>query len=230
MLNILKKQPHKSGIFGIIFSNQALLTQRLISRRWLSAVVESPKSIDYLPGHYDFIQEEQISLWTDTINFFEEKYKIAKQFDQNSPMFKMNFFGTPSVVLFSHDLVRQCQEYELRGQTHRTLGPFDRLFGEFAIDMYGRTHMNWRKNATSEFKPEIVDQYTPFIQKCANDIMLSRIADITQKTGKSTYFCGLSKRFAYEIGIKFTYGPLLNPQERNDIFEVQFLIIICFAH
>ena len=221
MLNILKKQLHKSGIFGIMFkfNNQRLISK---SRRWLSAPINN-KSIDNLPGHYDLIQEEQINLFTDSINFFEEKYKIAKQFDKNSPMFKINSFGVPSVVLLSHDLVKQWQEYELRGQTQRIILPqFEKLFGKWFVDMYGRSHMNWRKNATGAFKPEIIDQYTPFIQKCANDIMLSGIADITQKTGKSTYFCRLSKRFAYEIGTKFVYGSLLNPQERNDMFEVQF--------
>ena len=225
ILNILRRHTYKSSIFRITYNNQRLLKHRLISKRWSStgAGAASLKSIDNLPGNFDFVQEEQLRLIVDPINFLEEKYKIAKAFDKNSPMYKMNMFGQPSVLLFSHDLVKKWQEYELRGQTQRTFPPHVlKLAGKSITNMFGRKHLDWRKNATNAFKPEIVDQYTPFIQQSANDIILSGIADITQKTGKSTYFCELSKQFAYEIGIKFVYGPLLSPQERANVFEVWY--------
>ena len=117
-------------------------------------------------------------------------------------MIKVNSFGIPTIYLFSHDLVKQYQEYELRGQPQRCFPPIlHKLLGKTSEDAYGRVHVEWRKKAIKSFKPEIVNQYTPFIQQAANDIVLSGIAEETQKTGKSIYFCELAKQFAFQIGV-----------------------------
>ena len=215
MFRILRARAHQSLLKTALYQHYTL------KRLSASTASSQSQSIEHMPGDFDMIQQEQIRSIVDPINFWEEKYQIARQYDNNSPMMKMNVFGTPSVVLFSHDLVKQWQEYELRGQTQRIFPPhITKLFGKASADMYGKKHMDWRKKATPAFKPEIVDQYTPFIKKAANDIVLSNIAKESQSTGKAVYFCELAKRFAYEIGIKFTFGPLLSPQERADIFEV----------
>ena len=90
----------------------------------------------------------------------------------------------------------------------------------FGDDMYGKVHVEWRKKAIKSFKPDIVDQYTPFIQQSANDIVLSGIAEQSQKSGKHISLCEWAKKFAFEIGVKFVMGPLLNTNERNEAFPV----------
>ena len=84
--------------------------------------------------------------------------------------------------------------------------------------MHGDAHLKWRKKAIKSFKPDIVDQYAPFIQKTANNILLSGIAEQSQKTGQYIYFCTLAKRFAFEIGMKFIMGPLLDYLGIPDIY------------
>ena len=177
--------------------------------------------MDNLPGNFDSNEEETKRLYADSVNLLNEKYEIAKAYDPKSPMMKMNAFGFPSIILFSHDLVKKWQEYELRGQTKRCFPPtVAQLFGKWSEDLYGRAHGQWRKKAMKSFKPAIIDQYTPFIQQTANEIVLSGIADITQINDKSVYFCQFAKQFTFEIGAKFVIGPLLSAQERKSLFEV----------
>ena len=124
--------------------------------------------IDSLPGSFDFCQEANVRLATDEINFLNEQYEIAKQFDSQSPMFKFNALGTPSVILFSHVLVHQWQQHELQGKTKRLLPPhWIKLVGRITERMYGPQHSVWRSKVAKSFKPNTVDQYTPFIQKAA---------------------------------------------------------------
>ena len=167
-----------------------------------SSSVGTLKSIDDLPGDFEMHQHEQMRLFPDATNLFNEKYEIAKKANIQPPMIKMNVFGTPSILLFSHDLIKQYQRYELQGQTQRTLPPlFNQLIGRTVEDMYGRTHLNWRKKAIKSFRPEMVDQYTPFIQKSVNDIVLSGIAEESERKGDYVYFCELAKKFAFQVGI-----------------------------
>jgi len=185
-----------------------------------SASIAKRKSIDILPGDYEMNQEE-IKRWATPVDLFEEKYKIAKQFDPSSSMMKMNAFGVPVIVLFSHDLVKQWQQYELKGQTRRPNVPiFEKLVGNNFADLYGAKHLEWRKKTAKSFKPHIIDQYTPFIQKAASDIVLQGISNTSKESGEYVYFCQEAKRFAFEIGIKFVMGPLINAEERDHLFSI----------
>merc|ERR1719486_847298 len=51
-------------------------------------------------------------IMTDSVSFLNEQYAIAQAAD--SQMLRMNALGTTNVFLFSHDLVKQWQAYELR--------------------------------------------------------------------------------------------------------------------
>ena len=193
-----------------------------VKRCSTSISIEKRKSIDILPGDYEMNQEETKLLATqDSVELFEQKYNIAKQFDPHSPMIKMNAFGVPAIILFSHDLVKQWQQYELQGQTRRPNIPiFEKLVGSNFADLYGAKHLEWRKKTAKSFKPHIIDQYTPFIQKSAGDIVLKGISNTSQESGEFVYFCQEAKRFAFEIGIKFVMGPLINTEERAHLFSV----------
>jgi len=50
-------------------------------------------------------------------------------------------------------------------------------------------------------------------------LLLERIHEQTQN-GESIQFCSMAKRFAFEIGSKFVYGPLLNDEEREYTFDI----------
>ncbi len=179
---------------------------------------------DELPGNDDFQQEEAMEAFVDATNFWQQKYEIAKQYDPKSPMMKLNYTGYPSVVLFSHDLVKQWFEYEIKGQIERRFPPYmHKLFGRASYDSFGRVHSDWRKKATRSFKPELIDQYTPFIQQSAQNIVLKNIENVSQNTGEYTYLCDLAKRYTFESSIKFIYGPLLNDEEIENCFKVKTL-------
>ena len=174
-----------------------------------------------LPGHFNMIKQDQIRLGVDPIEFYNEKYEEAKQHHPRQPIIKMNVMGVHSVGLFSHKLVRQFQGYELRGQTRRIFAPhLEKLFGKSVEDMYGKAHLKWRANASKGFKPNIIDQYTPFIQRAAESILLEGIYRENQRTGDYVHFLWEAKRFAFVIGIKFVYGPLLSDGERDSIFPI----------
>ena len=183
--------------------------------------IDRRKSIDELPGDYTFDEDEQIRIAVDGIKLFEEKYQTAKDNDPTSPMIKMNGQGLPGVALFSHDIVKQWQQYELQGKTKRWFPPhFERLLGKVIAELYGAQHLEWRKKAAKAFKPHIIDQYTPFIQQAATEIVLEGLSNKSHQTGESIYFCSAAKRFAFEIGATFVCGPLVDQKERDEIFEV----------
>ena len=90
---------------------------RNLSTRW--TVTSSAPTFENMPGDFEMRMEEQSRMAADTVNFFNEKYAVAHQFNPKSPMIKFNAMGIPSVILFSHDLVKDWQAYELAGQTKR---------------------------------------------------------------------------------------------------------------
>ena len=185
------------------------------------SIIQQPKPIDVLPGNYEMDHDEQVRFFVDGVNLFEEKYQIAKSFDPESPMIKLNASGMPAIALFSHDMVKQWQKYELQGKTKRPLPQnFSKLLGKFLASLTGPTHSEWRKKAAKAFKPHIIDQYTPFIQKAATDIVLQGLANKCEESGESIYFCQEAKKFAFQIGIKFVCGPLISEPERAEIFPV----------
>jgi len=69
------------------------------------------------------------------------------------------------------------------------------------------------------FKPKMLDELTPFIQHCAQHIVLEHIAKETEH-GESVPFCSVAKRFAFEIASKYIYGPLLDDAERDRVFKM----------
>ena len=205
-----------STINSCIFCNK--ISDRKFSLNHSAATL---KSIDDIPGDFELNEQDTIRSMTDSVNFFNEKYEIAKAFDPQSPMIKMNFMGAPSIALFSHDLIKQYQEYEFKGQTQRMILPiFTRLLGQFSHDAHGKVHIDWRKKASKSFKPNTVDRLTPFIQQTANEILLNGIASQSNESGESLYFAPLVKRFAFEIGTKFVMGPMMDPKEIKDLFQV----------
>jgi len=186
-----------------------------------TAAATAGESLADLPGHFEMIKQEQIRLGVDPIDFYNEKYEEAKKHNPDRPMIKMNAVGVPSVGLFSHDLVQQFQGYELRGQTRRVFAPhLAKLFGKSVDDMYGRKHLNWRAKASKGFKPTFIDQYAPFIQETASSILLDGIHRENVRTGEYVHFLWEAKRFAFMIGIKFVYGPLLSEEEKWTTFPI----------
>lgn len=214
---------YKTTITSIRYRQQLIHQHSVIKRLYSSnASISTLKSMDDIPGDFEPLnQTDTIRLFTDSLNILNEKYEIAKKFDDKSPMIKMHAFDLPQIILFSHDLVKAYQQYELMGKTQRSIPDiFIELLGKAFGDMQGKNHLDWRKKAMKSFKPDIVDQYTPFIQKSANDVVLSGIAEESAKTGDYVYFCELAKKFAFQIGIKFMLGPLLNSKEIDELFEV----------
>ena len=160
------------------------ITQPFVPIRCTSSSASPTKSIDELPGSFEYDQVELVRSITDIPNYWEEKYEIAKQYNPKSPMFKMNSYGIPSIALFSHDLVKLYQQYELKGQTRRIFPPNIRLLSpKSTVELWGPKHTEWRSKAAKAFKPNVIDQYTSFIQQSANQIVLEGISDITQQTG-----------------------------------------------
>merc|ERR1719242_220758 len=84
--------------------------------------------------------------------------------------------------------------------------------------MAGPDHSVWRKKATPSFKPNMMGQLAPFVQRSAQKLLLERIHRESEN-GESVQFCGMAKRFAFEIGSHLIYGPLLDDGERDHIFN-----------
>ena len=217
--------------------------------RRFTASAQQHKSIDDLPGDLDRTPtaEEFMRVMTDSVAYFGEKYEEAKQQGLSSPMVKSNFGGMTSVTLMSHDAVKQWHQYELQGRARRGGFPeiFTRVGGKAFNDMSGPAHAEWRKKvytalyhmhsvpgihhivhhqhhdtqAMPSFKPDLIGTFAPFVQRSAQNIVLDGIRRETEH-GDAVQFCPLAKRFAFEIGAKFVFGPLLNDEEREYMFTV----------
>jgi len=163
--------------------------------------------------------EEVGRILTDSLSFMNEQYAIAQAAD--SQMLRMNALGSTSVFLFSHDLVKQWQGYELRGQTKRHVPPpFDKLAGKAFSDMHGQEHAEWKKKAMRSFKPSMLDLYIPSIQRSVQDVVLKGMFDESQASGEAVHFNPMAKRFAYDIGSNFVWGPLISDEERPLSYEL----------
>jgi len=178
------------------------------------------RSFDDLPGPAEPLTPEDIGrFFFDPNPFLKEQHALAQA--GNSQMVRFEAFGEQNVILFSHDLVKQWQGYELRGLTKRTIPPgFDKLTGKAFSDMYGREHAEWKKKAMGSFRPTMLDTYIPSIQRSAEDVVLQGIAAATQQTGEAVQFNPLAKRFAYDIASGFVWGPLINDLERPVTYEL----------
>ncbi len=73
--------------------------------------------------------------------------------------------------------------------------------------------------AMPSFKANMVGRFTPFVQSSAQSLLLDEVHRDTAD-GDAVQFCPLAKRFAFEIGAKFVFGPLLNDEERKHAFTV----------
>jgi len=177
-----------------------------------------PLSFDDLPFQ-SFTPEEAGGALFDPMPFFNEQY--AKAQAAGSQMARVEMFGGQNVILFSHDLVKQWQAAEIRGQTKRTIPPgLDKLTGKAFADMYGRDHAEWKKKAMRSFKPAMLDAYIPSIQRSADEVVLQGIASEAQQTGEAVQFNPSAKRFAYNIASDFVWGPLINELERPVTYEL----------
>jgi len=63
----------------------------------------------------------------------------------------------------------------------------------------------------------MIDEFAPFIQDAATNMMLENISKECAD-GKSVSFNPLARRFAFEIGMQFIFGPLLDKEERDYLF------------
>lgn len=184
-----------------------------------SVVAQPVKHVDNIPGVWgENISQDEIQLFMeDPLAFQNQKYEIAKQADPLNPMYKFQF-QQESLLLFSHDLVTQWQRYELSGQVRRAMPQFlINLVGRPFHDMSGPKHLAWRKKAMPAFKPNMIDVFAPFIQECAQNMMLENISKECAD-GQSVSFNPLARRFAFEIGMHFIFGPLLTKEERDYLF------------
>merc|ERR1712156_1320994 len=110
------------------------------------------------------------------------------------------------------------QKYEITGQVKRFIpDAFIELIGRPFADMKGPQHLAWRKKAMPAFKPKMIDEFAPFIQDAATNMMLENISKECGD-GKSVSFNPLARRFAFEIGMQFIFGPLLDKEERDYLF------------
>merc|ERR1719333_518688 len=98
---------------------------------------------------------------------------------------------------------------------------FIKLLGEPVRDMHGPQHLAWRKKAMPAFKPKMIDEFAPLIQDAATNMMLENISKECGD-GKSVSFNPLARRFAFEIGMQFIFGPLLDKEERDYLFYEHF--------
>merc|ERR1719402_664258 len=115
-------------------------------------------------------------------------------------------------------MVAQWQKYEMTGQVKRAMPDFlIDLIGRPFDDMKGPVHLAWRKKAMPAFKPKMIDEFAPFIQNAATNMMLENISKECSD-GKSVSFNPLARRFAFEIGMQFIFGPLLDKEERDYLF------------
>jgi len=99
-----------------------------------------------------------------------------------------------------------------------------KLTGRVGAEMSGPAHTEWRKKIMPSFKPKIVGKFASFIQDSAQNLLLEHVHEESQK-GKFVQICPTAKHFAYDIGSRFVYGPLLNAEEREHTFQIfqQFL-------
>jgi len=154
----------------------------------------------------------------DPFGIYSEQYEIAKKADPQNPMCRLEAMGMKSVTPFSHEMVAQWQKYEMTGQVKRTMPDFlIDLIGRPFDDMKGPVHLAWRKKAMPAFKPKMIDEFAPFIQDAATNMMLENISKECAE-GKSVSFNPLARRFAFEIGMQFIFGPLLSKEERDYLF------------
>lgn len=118
-----------------------------LAHRRMMAEPTRQRTMDDLPGNFDLATQSDLTrAFTDSVNFFGEKYSIAKQHGVSSPMMKMNLRGIPSVALLSHDTVKQWHQLELTGRARRGCAPaFRKLLGRPFSEMAGPDHSEWRK-------------------------------------------------------------------------------------
>ena len=84
-------------------------------RRRMMTDSKCQRSFEDIPGDLDPLpQEDFVKVLTDSVNYFNDKYSITEQHGLSSPIMKTKGFdGVDSVVLLSHDAVKQWQQYEL---------------------------------------------------------------------------------------------------------------------
>jgi len=187
-------------------------------KRCLAASSSQLRSIDELPG-LTVSNDELGRFVSDPLPFLNEQYAIAEA--AGSQMLRMEALGQESVVLFSHDLVKQWQGYEIRGQTKRAMPTgFDKLAGKAFSDMHGREHVEWKKKAARSFKPSMLDHYIPSIERSIRDVVLQGMYDESQASGEFVHFNPSAKRFAYDIASGFVWGPLISDDERPTSYEM----------
>jgi len=185
----------------------------------------SQRSIDDIPGTFDMADEKEgVRVVADPTAFLDDymkRFSTDGDHGVSPPMIKMNTFGAPSVVLLSHDCVKQWHQYEIHGQKIRRGVPdyFQKLFGRPFADMAGPDHSAWRKKAMPAFKPNMMGKLAPFVQHSAQNLVLDRVHRESQK-GEYLAFCPMAKRFAFEIGSHLIYGPLLNDEEREHVYTM----------
>jgi len=183
------------------------------------------RSIEDLPGTFDKLEEkEAVRISTDSVDFFNDyarRFNTAEDHGVTPPMMKMDIFGTSSVVLLSHECVKEWHQNEIQGQKIRRSIPelLQKMTGRPFTDMAGPEHSAWRKKAMPAFKPNMIGQLAPFVQRSAQNLLLDRMHEESQN-GDSLQFCPMAKRFAFEIGSHLIYGPLLNDEEREHVFKI----------
>lgn len=131
-----------------------------VHRRQITADVQRIRSVDELPGTFELAaQQDVIRAATDSVNFFNEKYDIARRHDVSSPMMKMNLRGMPSVALLSHDAVKECFQQEIQLKIRRgNSTAFSKLLGRPFNEMAGPNHSAWRKKV--KYVKYLVTKYT----------------------------------------------------------------------
>lgn len=96
-----------------------------------------------------------------------------------------------------------------------------KVLGESLREKNGPKHLAWKKKAMTAFKPKMIDEFAPFIQDAATNMMLENISKECGD-GKSVSFNPLARRFAFEIGMQFIFGPLLDKEDRDYLFDGPF--------
>merc|ERR1712038_2007014 len=84
--------------------------------------------------------------------------------------------------------------------------------------MKGPEHAAWRKKAMPAFRPKMMGQLAPFVQRSAQNLVLDQIHK--ESSAEFVRFCPTAKRFAFEVGSNLIYGPLLNDEDRQHIFSM----------
>ena len=65
------------------------------------------------------MKKKQLECLLIVLIYLMKNMKLQKHLIKNHQWLKWMDFGEPTIVLFSHDLIQQYQQYELQGQTHR---------------------------------------------------------------------------------------------------------------